>query len=434
MNHSSLLAVLFIAALSTSANAGQGTLTQSNVLDLARSSITAGRLDDADNLLASVQEDLVDRNDLDFLRGTLALAHNDYTGAITAFRAILARDPSLNRVRLDLARALFLNGDYAIAEFHFRIAEAASLPPDVQANVERFLNEIKRRKHWSVDVAVGIQPDTNVNAATTVKTVSLFNTPFQLDQNAQKTSGIGFTGGLGGSYQIDTGDNSRLVMGGNFSDTDFAGHKFDDRSAGAYFGPRFLIGAGSEVTVEATSTRRWYGDQDYYWGVGGRVEGKTALSPRWLLTGAVDAQRLTYDMQPLQTGFVTTVSSGITYGIDSQSFIRMDAAVIHEQTRERSFRDTQYFVGPTYYREFTHGFGVNLSVNADFARYDAPLAAFSTTRHDNTVNYQIGVLNRNVSLFGFTPIFTYTHTNRYSNIDLYAFDRDRVTIGVTQNF
>jgi hypothetical protein len=434
VNRRALWAACFIAALSATASAEQVKLTPRNLLDLARTSITSGRLDDADKLLAAVREDLVDRNDLDFLRGTLALAHKDYNKAITAFRSILTRDPSLNRVRLDLARALFLNGDYAIAEYHFRVAEAAGLPPGVQANVDKFLNEIKRRKHWSVDVTVGVQPDTNVNAATAVKTVNLFGTPYQLDQNAQKTSGVGFVGGLAGSYQLDMTDNSRLVMGGNLNDTDYAGRKFDDQSVGAFVGPRFLIGAVSEVTVEATSTRRWYGGQDYYWGVGGRVEGKTSLSPRWLLTGSIDVQKLTYDMQPLQTGPVTTVSSGVTYGIDAVSFVRMDGALIHEQTREQAFRDTQYFFGPTYYREFSHGFGVNLGVNVDFARYDAPLAAFDTTRRDTTVNYQVGVSNRNVNLFGFMPVVTYIHTSRYSDIPLYAFDRDRVTIGATQNF
>ena len=435
MNYRILLALFFITIFSNAAYAQNVTPTSGNPLDPTRAAIAEGRLDEAESLLDSVRGDAVDRNDMYFLRGTLALARKNYDKAIIYFRAVLTRDPSLTRVRLDLARTFFLKGDDAAAEYHFHLAEAAGLPPAVQANVNKILDEIKRRKHWNVDSSFGVEPSTNINMATAAQTVNLYGTPYQLSQAAQKTSGVGVVAALSGSDQFRMTDNTRLVVGGTFNGTDFIQHDFDDNSVSAFIGPRFLIGQASEVTVEATATQRWYGGQDYYTGGGGRVEGKTTLSPRLQLDGSVAVQQLNYTQAySPYTGPVTTVSTSATYGIDAVSSVRMDAAVIHEQTAELSFRDTQYYFGPNYYREFPHGFIGNFGVNADFTYFDAPLAAFGETRHDTTINYQVGVSNRTVNLFGFMPVVTYIHTNRYSDIPLYAFTSDRVILGASQNF
>lgn len=137
-------AVLAASMFSLSVHAEQAGPASSKLLEQARAAIVAGQLDEATRLLAQVDGMVVDQNDLDFLRGTVAADRGDYDAAIEAFHRILDRDPSLKRVRLDIARTFFLKGDDEAADHHFRIAEAAGLPRDVQANVDKFLAEIRR--------------------------------------------------------------------------------------------------------------------------------------------------------------------------------------------------------------------------------------------------------------------------------------------------
>ena len=434
MNFRVLLVLLFITSLSISASAAETEPTISQ-LDQARAYIAAGRYNDAEEILDFLQEGSVDYNDLYFLRGTLALQRKEFDKAILYFRVVLTRDPSLTRVRLDLARAFFLRGDDAIAEYHFHIAEAAGLPPAVQANVDGILNEIKRRKKWNVDLSFGVQPSTNINTATSTQSVNIFGIPYQLSQSAQKTSGVGLVGAVTGSNQFSMTDNMRLVVGGGVNGTDYLQHSFDDNSVNAFIGPRFLIGQASEATIEATAMERWYGGKEYYTGAGGRVEGKTTLSPRLQLDGAIAAQQLNYaEAYAPYTGPVITISAGATYGIDAVSSMRVDTAVIHEQTDDAAFRDTQYFCGPTYNREFSHGFIGNIGFNVNSAHFDAPSAGFGVTRRDTTLNYQVGGSNRTLNLYGFMPVITYIHTNRYSDVPLYTFSSDRIILGASQNF
>lgn len=404
------------------------------LLDRARAAIADGRLDEADDILGAARDELVDRNDLDFLRGALAMARGEVDAAIAAFRAILVRDPSLNRVRLELARALFLAREDEAAEHHFRIARAAGLPPEAERKVAGFLDAIKRRKRWGVDVALGLAPDTNVNAATNARTVDLFGLPFTLDESARKSSGIGFAGSIGGSVQAALDDDTRLVMGGRFSTLDYQGGRFDDRSVSAFLGPRFLVGAASEVTVSAIASRRWYGGEGFSTGLGGRVEGQTALSPRLLLSGALALQHMGYDDIAAYEGPVATSSIGLTYGLDEVSLVRLDLAVMREQAREEAFRNTQWVFGASYYRELPMGFGISLGGSVNFARYEESLTAFGITRHDDTLTSRVALSNRAIDLFGFTPVLAWIHTERLSNIELYDFTRDRFEISLTRNF
>ena len=60
-------------------------------------------------------------------------------GAIAALRAVLIDDPGLVRVRLELARAFFLKGEDSLARSHFERVLAGEPPPNVAANVGRFL-------------------------------------------------------------------------------------------------------------------------------------------------------------------------------------------------------------------------------------------------------------------------------------------------------
>lgn len=423
---------LVLAALPTLSDAQQS--LPAEALDRARAALGDGQLDAAADALAAAREELVDRNDLDFLRGALALARNDYDTAIAAFRAILMRDPSLNRVRLELARALFLAEDDDAAEHHFRLAQTADLPPEVRHKVEAFLDQIRRRKKWQVDVSLGIAPDTNVNAATTARTVSLYGLPFTLDDNARKTSGLGFAGSVGGSVQVAVAPDLRMTAGGRLNTLDYQGREFDDRSVSAFLGPRFLLGGGAEVTVAATASRRWYGGEAYSWGAGGKIETAVPLAPDLLLNGTLEVQNLRYDSAPAFDGPVGVVSMGLTKGVDSSSFVRFDLALLREQARNASLRDTQYFAGASYFRELPWGFGINAGLGVTLARYDQQLELFDRTRHDTTLTSRLAISNREVELWGFTPVLAWIHTDRWSNLDLYDFDRDRVEISLTRNF
>ena len=91
--------------------------------------------------------------------------------AIAAFRKMLVANPSLVRVRLELARAFFLKEEDSLARRHFEIVLAGKPPAAVALNVNRFLNIMRARKRWSVRLGAALAPDSNLSGNTGEKTI-----------------------------------------------------------------------------------------------------------------------------------------------------------------------------------------------------------------------------------------------------------------------
>ena len=430
-----IILVALLATLVTVAHAQQD--GASLAIARAKSAIAAGDLPEAERLLLTVTADSSTQNELDFLMGTIAGTKRDYPTAIAHFKALLDRDPSLNRVRLELARAYFFKGDDdTAAEHYFRTAAAQGVPPGVQKNIDAFLDQIRRRKRWTITVSVAALPDSNVNAATAAQTVDLFGIPFELADAARQKSGIGLAVNLGGSYQWDIAPNTRFKVGAGIYDAEYGERSFTDRQLSGYAGPKFFPSAGLEFTVLGTASQRWYGGQALATGAGGRVEGRVTLSPRVLVDVSLSGQQMDYASNYKDyTGPELAVGTSLTYALDFHRFVRGTLRVTRQQTSLSALRNTQYVAGAGYYHEnLPLDFAAYLYVESTLAPYDAPYGAFGVTRRDWSMDYRFSVSNKNIDILGFTPVITFAHTDRYSNIGLFAYHRNHGEIGLTRNF
>ena len=206
--------------------------------------------------------------------------------AIATFRAILVEDPSLPRVRLELARAFFLKGEDRLAKRHFEQVLAGELPPGVVRNVNGFLAQIRARKRWSLRVGAAIAPDTNIGAGSDERIIYIDfggqRLPFQRDEEELTTSGVGVATWLGGEYQYPISDRWRLRGGGDASRREYRGSRFDQLTVAGYVGPRRLLGRASEASVllSGVHVRIGTGSEELsYRDVGGRFEARHRLSP-----------------------------------------------------------------------------------------------------------------------------------------------------------
>ncbi len=75
--------------------------------------ILMGRLEEASRVLDCIVITPGNETDVRFLRGRIAEARGDFNTAIDEYREILVKRPNLTRVRLELARLLFLTKDDA---------------------------------------------------------------------------------------------------------------------------------------------------------------------------------------------------------------------------------------------------------------------------------------------------------------------------------
>ena len=395
--------------------------------------IANNRLDDARRLLDRVLATNPDDREGLFLLATIAVAQKDYNTAISIYRRILVEEPSAERVRLDLARAFFLKGDYDNAERQFRFARAGDIDNTVKANVDHFLSEINRLREWTVNFSFALAPDSNENAATSADQVNIFGVPFALDKAARQQSGVGAAGYIGGEWSPLLASNVKARIGANLYRVDYSGGEFDDMIASAYGGPQFLF-ANWDFSVLATGLKRWFANKDYISGVGGKLVADYGITSDWLVGASAGGQSIANDFVHQEGGPLWSAEMQVTYVLSPSSLFQLQLGSNRQEAQIAPYSYSTGWFGVGYQQDLPFGFSAGFQPNYSITRYDAALAAFGKTRRDDAVTLAFTLLNRRLDYYGFTPRFSYVFTKQNSNISLYRFTRHQFQIGVTSLF
>jgi tetratricopeptide (TPR) repeat protein len=401
--------------------------------DAAALLVQAGSLDDAKRVLAHVLEMNPDDNEALFLQALIAVADKDYFAAIEGFRRILAVEPDRERVRLELARAFFLQADYENAERNFRFARAGDLPSEVKANIDQYLAAILRLKTWSYNVGFALAQDTNVNGATSVHQIDLYGLPFTLSDNARAKSGVGIALDAGGEWAPLVLDNVKTKFGAQVHRLEYGGSAFDDMTISAYAGPALLLPKW-QIDTLVTSFRRWYGNTPYNEGIGGRAAVTYALLPGLQIGTALDIQSVSYRLAIDQNGTVGSGYLEASYTITPSSVVHAVVGASSQTAHLSAFADTTHWMALDYYMDLRWGFSVNVEPAFSWIRYHAPLAAFGVTRSDHIWAARLDILNRRIEYSGFAPRLSLIYTNESSTIALYRYSRAQVQLGLTRQF
>lgn len=104
----------------------------------------------------------------DFYYAQLLLHDGETREAIFALERVLVFQPDQHRARLDLARAYYINNNLARARTEFERVLATDPPPQVQTNIQAFLDRItaiERARDRQFNLFAGLEAgyDTNIN-------------------------------------------------------------------------------------------------------------------------------------------------------------------------------------------------------------------------------------------------------------------------------
>ena len=362
------------------------------------------------------------------------MAREDWQTAIARFRTMLIRDPTLPRVRLDLALAYFRAGEDGSAAYHFRqVLGDEDLPPVVRARTLAFLDTIRRRKTWSVSAAVALAPDSNINAATSSREVNLFGLPAQLSEDARQTSGVGLNARISGGYEARISPDLRFRTGASLSTRTYEKSKFNDRTLTLRAGPRFLF-EKFDLRPELTARARRLGGEMYSRAAGVELSGNWQVAPAWRLSAAVGGERISYETF-LGEGNMYSTQVGLAHALGRATLLRANGVFRREAVEREAYSWREFIVGASATRELPKGFVATVGSTYRLRRYDSPIAAFGPeARQDRTLAGRMKVSNRHIELFGFMPELSFKHERRSSNISLYDYKRNVVEVGVVRTF
>ena len=362
--------------------------------------------------------------------------------AIAAFHAMLVRRPELIRVRLELARALFLKGEDTLAKRHFEQVLAGQSPPAVAANVQRFLRIIRARRRWSVRFGFAIAPDSNLNTASGTRTIYLDfggqRLPFTREGDISRKSGIGVSIWNGGEYQYPLSDRWRLRAGAETSVREYKGGAFDRHSASTYLGPRWLIGPRTEASALATVRREWTDGKPETDQFGVRLEAKHRLAPRLALHGGAGLRRRNCRDCNWMDGPVGEVSFGANWVALPTLRVGGNAGWSWSRANVEHWRSDGPRIGIGATLALPLGFTVGANASMQRTEYQGSGFAHRTIdrkpREDRTQTLSLSVHNRAVTVLGFSPRLSVINEQRETNAQTLDYERNRAELSFVRLF
>ena len=409
----------------------------------ARLLIEDGQFREALSILRPLVPDHADQTDVLFLVGLAALRASRLLEsvdeersallkeAVMAFHEILIEQPELVRVRLELARALYLKGDDDLAREHFERVLAGRPPREMAANILRHLDAIRARRRWSGYIGIAVAPDSNINSASDAQIIYIQGLPFRRDADAGARSGLGVVLWGGGEYQYPLRDRMRLRAGVDISQREYAGRGFDQTVVSTHAGPRWLVDSETEISFLGSVRSRWAAGKPYSNEVGVRLEIGHRFTRQ--LSGNVRASwhRRRHSGDEGFNGPHAALSLGGTWQISPT--MRAEASVGYSRERPRSlkWRNSSQWARLDVTVALPHGFSVGGGGELHRTRYEGEWFSFTPggdSREDRTRVLRISVFNRAFTLSGFSPKLTLVNEARTSNAQLYGYRRNRAEL------
>ncbi|MFM1896961.1 MAG: hypothetical protein RLZZ385_2035 [Pseudomonadota bacterium] len=352
------------------------------------------------------------------------------------------------RARLELARAYFLSNNLTASENLFNVVLASNPPPNVQQNIEAFLQLIETRRNsqratWDFSVASNIGADDNVNSATSN---GLIDTPLigeiELSQDGTQTddtfNNTAFTMGyrlpfdrdsfLAASLNLnhlDNIDTDQFDLDSLRGDITYGwGGEINRFRAGLNYSRVILDQNGFQQAYGLNTSWQRTGNNGWYQSLSG---GYTQI--RYDTSAASPLSNLRDVDQLLFTGGLTKLTQRFTHSLN---LYHADESPTSDGAGKHNGRD---FTGLAYsllYRlNPQHTPFVRLSTQ-EVGHDDRHPVFFNTTREDSTDSLTLGWIwqyNRQLVITGDAA-----YTDNQSNIPLFDYSRFKYQAGFRFQF
>ncbi len=416
------------------------TMTAPQLLAAAEKMVTERRFGEAAPMLAALANAPELETQRRFLIGFAAVEGGDLETAVKEFRKILENQPGQTRVRLELARALMLQGKSGAADYHFRLAQGANdLPPEIAATIKASRRLLYDSREFAFNVDVGFAPDSNITNGTTAETIDIAfgndRIPLTLDSQARQKSGIGQTIGLSATARLAIGEETRLLVETNGNLVNYTGKASDDFFGQIAIGPEFKLNEDTRLSVQAIGNQRFYGGKNALRGGGLRSSLTHVFGDDTRAGLTIDARRNESGLNAGNSGWQLGATATAERVIGKSAIASAAAFARRDLLKLAAYSGKEFGVNLGVGAELPLGLVGGISGGISRATYDAPLQIFgNAARKDWRLNARAQIGLRSIRLFGFSPSITYNFSKVQSNLTLYKSQRHRVQFAVARYF
>ncbi|WP_170477473.1 tetratricopeptide repeat protein [Ruegeria arenilitoris] len=377
-----------------------------------------------------------------FQAGLSATRSGDYNTAIAIYQGILAEDPNLTRVRLELALAYFLSEQWRRSRSEFFKVLSGDIPEPVRQRVLVFIAEIDARRGFELNFQFGLKRLGSTRNYDTDE-IDLdffgFTVPATLNRPSDSTYGVGYSisalwrKGLNG---YSTADRRAVIgFGEVFSFGDLSDEKaFRDITIGLRGGARFVFPQTTLVVSPVISTR-YIADEHFEDRLGLEAGFETRNLNAFSLFGSISGFKLENKIDDTFSGSSLNARFGARRSFGGKSTI--GTAVFAESKSTDRDIDTYRLVGLEAFGSFDLGAGLVIEPQVYIAKksFSESNPLFVGDPDENQYGARIRIEKRDIIIGnGVIPFFEANYKRVNSGIAAFSYDETIVEIGLTNTF
>ena len=390
--------------------------------------------------------------DIQFLRGMAAMESAVQTEpgdvrdallaeSVTAFRRILDADPELTRVRLELARVLYIQEDDEAAKEHFERVMVSDVHPNIKVNAQIFLDSIHQRRRLKWNFGMGLTRDTNIDSTSKERVVNFPRRDYlalrQVQFNLPKVdSGLGVSVSTGFDYSEPV--SGKWVYSGEIFRSEYKGRQYDRMVMYADAGPRWFFNGGRQrLTLTGTVRRDWSGyDIPHFFEYGGRLQTMQFVGRDWQLVQSLSvSQRLFRQKFQRNSGGIARLSFDAYHRLNAVTRVNFGASTGWNRPRNKRMRNRTYGARIGTSRDFGGGITLGGSLSYTKTSYwgsGGTLTKDFGKRTDQNSSAQITLNKRDLTVRGFSPRLVFSRNRLRTNAAARSYNRNLIEIKVNR--
>ena len=375
-----------------------------------------------------------------FAQAKLAKAQGDYEQAIALFEQILAIEPKLTPIRIELAIALLQDQQNKAAAAQFAKAQqAADLPADIKNLLTLYQQILQQRESWQFDFSLNYVRSHNVNNVSNQEFIEQTGFKKGEEMLPQKAQGLAFSANLSRTYNF-YGHHYWQFENASYGKIYWDNHSFDDMSNRSYLGYAYKT-AHSQSQFLPFYERQWYGGHRYKWAQGLRLAHSHWLNPQIQLSLALEYSKNRYFTHSNLNGHSQLLSSTLLWTPTDNRYFWLGADFGREHTNQRhySYDLKTVRIGwgenwPWFELASRFSFSYSQRQYRDNLRLGNVLQ-FDRARKDQIFALNTSLWKRDWQLFGITPKLNFQWKKQRSNFpSLYSYHDQQIYVLFEKSF
>lgn len=377
-----------------------------------------------------------------FILGMIERARGNLTQAAHIYRTVLASDPNLTMVRLELAATLHAMNQADGAKHHLELLKAAAPTTELSRNFGDFIAAIDSQRPWTFNAWVSLAPSTNFNNGTALEYHTMFGLTGSVGELSKKKSGIGIKGGTNSAYVFDLGRKIQAIVATGSYFEQYEGKLFDKTVLNQNFElrqrhKRGSLGFGmsfSEAFYKTTGTNGRPYSNEIAWSFGPQVTIRHLITRNLNLETRFSHRWNFFEVGDYADGYTTSLTNRLAYGWSAARVLYGMAGADRSKTDYKHTSTWAGWGGLGIYQEIPWGLTVYAEGKLRYSVSDGNYPFLFAPRENTRVDGRMVFTKRDFSFYGLAPQLEYTYARNFSNDELSRFESHGLAVTLTRAF